>query len=68
MTQQGTQRWRFDRRGNVIRDERRMSSLYGTDAYMKGDPLFAPRRSSRARKQWQAKHNRSTAAYRARVA
>lgn len=47
-------RWRFNRRGEVIPDERRMSALYNTDAYRQGDRLFQPRRCSPARYRFRA--------------
>jgi hypothetical protein len=59
------ERYRFDRKGNVVRDTRRMSIFFldphGT-GYTTGMPLFEPRRSSPARLAFQAHNNRRTAA------
>lgn len=47
-------RYRFDRKGNVVPDRRRLAATFDTDAYIHGDLLYAPKRSSRARAQFKA--------------
>lgn len=54
-------RYRFDRRGNVVVDRRRPGPMVGRDEYMRGDRLFAPRRCSPARFAFRAKSRQAAA-------
>lgn len=48
-------RYRFDRRNNVVRDVRVPGATVGTVAYQKGDPLFAAKSpGSKARADYRA--------------
>jgi hypothetical protein len=49
-------RWtrRFDRKGNVVPDRRRLESYFGTDDYRSGMPIFALKRSSPGRERFKA--------------
>jgi len=58
------QRHRFDRKGNVVPDRRRLASYFGTDDYRPGMPIFAVKHSSLARRQYKASRSARRAAAR----
>ena len=58
-------RYRIDRVGNVVRDTRTMSAAYLDpigQKYETGHALHVGRKSSPARVEWQARHNRKAQA------
>jgi hypothetical protein len=50
-------RYKFSKSGKVVRDTRRTSALFNTDAYRSGDPIYATRRSSPARLKFHEESN-----------
>ncbi len=52
-------RYRFDRKGNVVPEERRLEATFDTNAYHSGDRIYAPRASSPARERFKAKRKSS---------
>lgn len=53
---------RFDRKGNVVTDRRRLMPYIGTDDYRQGMPIFTPRGSSPARVKYHARRRALRAA------
>jgi hypothetical protein len=60
-----TQRYRFDRKLNVVADTRRLMPNVGTDEYRSGDLIFRPRHCSPARALFREIHHANRAAKRA---
>lgn len=57
--------WRFDRKFNAVPERRWFGPFYGSDDYRKGDPIFAPRRSSPARDRYRELRRAARASKRA---